>query len=335
MNYRSVAGCVGAAVLTLAGCSNDVGSDVNFSTGADATGGEETGGAASGDDDGGVPDTGGDGGVGGSGDGDTGSMGTDSGGDESTGGGIVEGSACNGVDVIFVVDNTSTMAGEQSRLIAVASSFVNNLNVAIPTATEGFHVGVLTTDDAQFKTTDREGASCGAFESGPWMELGSSFASELACTLNQGIGGQQSRPMDSLTGALSEAALGGGGVHEGFLRDGALLVVVIVTDKEDAPDPVTGAGSAGEPSEWAALVAEAKSFKQNVAVVSVVGHETPNACPPFQWDGTAGAQIADRIIDFSERFPTNEIGDVCALQYGSFFNSAVAPVAAACDNIAQ
>ena len=189
---------------------------------------------------------------------------------------------------------------------------------------------MLTTDDSNFKTTDRENTSCGEFTEGPWMTLGPDFPQELACTLNQGVSGDaDGRPMDSLLGALGE-----NGGHEGFLRDDALLVVVLLTDQEDDSDPVEGGGSMGDPSEWAETLADIKTFKQNVAVFAMVGQPAPNACPPFQWDGNTGAEIATRLIDFAERFPTNIVGDVCALQYNSQFTAAAEPLADACGNIA-
>lgn len=335
MTYRSLAGGVCGGLLLIAACANDVDSDVNFSSTAAATDGDPTnGGSTSGAGDGGGSSPG-DASASGTGDGDGDSGGDDSEGDESTGGPVVDGMPCAGVDVVFVVDNTETMAEEQNRLISVASGFIGDLNAEIPSAAAGgFHVGVLTTDDATFKTTDREGASCGEFAEGPWMSLGPDFAQQLACTLNQGVAGDSDgRPMDSLLGALVDGTASGG-PNEGFLRDDALLVVVVLTDQEDDADPVEGGGSAGEPSEWAEALADLKIFKQNVAVFAVVGHPAPNACPPFQWDGNTGAEIATRIIDFAERFPTNIIGDVCALQYSSQFSAAVDPLADACGNIA-
>ena len=333
MSYRSLAGGICGGLLLISACANDVDSDVNFSSTAAATDGDPTDGAStSGVADGG-DSTPGDASAGGTGGADGDSGGEDSGGEESTGEPVVDGMPCGGVDIVFVVDNSETMAEEQNRLISVASTFVSNLNAAIPSAaTGGFHVGVLTTDDTEFKTTDRDGTSCGEFAEGPWMSPGTGFPQQLACTLNQGVGGDSDgRPMDSLLGALVNAPTGAGG----FMREDALLVVVLVTDQDDASDPVEGGGSMGTPSEWAESLADIKGFKQNVAVFSVVGHPAPNACPPFQWDGSTGAEIATNLIDFTERFPTNIVGDVCALQYSSQFTNAVDPLAEACGNIAQ
>ncbi len=336
MTYRSLAGGICGGLLLIAGCANDVDSDVNFSSTAAATNGDPTDGASTG----GMADGGdsnpGDASAGGTGGADGGSGGEDSGGEESTGEPVVDGMPCGGVDLVFVVDNTETMAEEQNRLISVASTFVSNLNGAIPSAAAGgFHIGVLTTDDADFKTTDRDNSPCGEFATGPWMSPGPDFPQTLACTLNQGVGGDpDGRPMDSLLGALVNAGSASGG-GEGFLRDDALLVVVLVTDQDDAADPVEGGGSMGDPSEWAQSLADIKGFKQNVVVFSMVGHPAPNACPPFQWDGNTGAEIATRLLDFTERFPNNIVGDVCALQYSSQFNAAVDPIADACGNLAQ
>jgi hypothetical protein len=329
-----------AASLCGFGCgSGGEGDTFDFNTGT-ATSPGPTGGPTStaGSDSGGTAaDTGnGPGGTGVDGTSTAGDSG--SGGSEDTGPGVVPGEPCVGVDLIFVIDNSETMAEEQSRLIGSASAWVNQLNTNIPSGVDGFHIGVLTTDDSTFKATDGEGTPCGPYDSGePWIELGANLGTELACALNQGIAGDpDERPIENLLASVDDDALMPGGVHEGFLRDDALLVVVLMTDEEDDIEPATQWGSVGDPAEWADTIAAHKGgFKQNVVVLSLLGHEPPNACPPFQWDGMTGAEIATRLIDFTNRFPAGAVGDVCDLEYNSFLSSVVAGVAAACGNVAS
>ncbi|MCA9704378.1 MAG: VWA domain-containing protein [Myxococcales bacterium] len=240
---------------------------------------------------------------------------------------------CTAVDLLFVVDNSAPMLEEQFRVQGTALAFVQQVQQAIPTLTEDVHVAVITTDDDRFVQPDDTG--CGApYEGGnPWMISSSTvLQAELECALALGEqGSPNERPMDMLLGSLSDDRLAPGGLHSGFLREDALLVVVVVTNEEDEPEPDTDWGSAGDPAGWAAALAERKGgYPGNVVVLSLLGTPKPNACPPFQWDGTLGAQLAERLIEFTESFPQGAVGDICAPEYATFMLGVVPGVAAAC-----
>jgi hypothetical protein len=137
--------------------------------------------------------------------------------------------------------------------------------------------------------------------------------------------------MDMLAAALSDDNLVPGGFHNGFVRENALLVVVVVTNEEDEFEQDTMWGSAGDPGEWAATLAERKGGTAgNVVVLSLLGTPKPNACPDFQWDGTEGAQESPRLIEFTESFPQGAVGDICQPEYATFMLGVVPGVAAAC-----
>ena len=326
-----------AVALVLAGCGGGGDDGFDFNTGG-PTAGTGVNPTTGGTGDGSGSDDAGSGTAASTMDGDGSDTGADSGSDGSGDDGpvVVPGEPCVGVDMIFVIDNSETMAEEQARLIGSASAWVNQVNTNIPSGTEGFHIGVLSTDDSTFKTSDGAGTAC-MFDSGQvWMELGPNLGTELACALSQGIAGDpDERPMENLLDALSDEAIMPGGPHEGFLRDNALLVVVLLTDEEDDIEAVTGWGSPGEPAEWAQTLADRKGgFYQNVVPLSLIGHDPPNACPPFQWDGASGAEIAPRLIELTESFPAGAYGDLCEPEYNTFLTSTVTGVSSACGNVA-
>ncbi len=326
-----------ALALALAGCGGGGDDGFDFNTGGPTagTGVMPTTGATG--DDSGTSDAGTDAGPTTGMDGSDGPADSGSDGSGDDGPMIVPGEPCIGVDMIFVVDNSETMAEEQARLVGSAAAWVNQVNTNIPSGMDGFHIGVLATDDSTFKTTDGVGTAC-AFASGEvWMELGPNLGTELACALAQGIDGDpDERPMDNVLDALSDEALMPEGRHEGFLRDDALLVIVLLTDEEDDLEKVTGWGSSGDPAAWVQTLVDRKGgFHQNVVPLSLIGHEPPNACPPFQWDGASGAEIAPRLIEFTESFPAGAYGDICELEYNTFLSSVVTGVASACGNVAS
>lgn len=257
---------------------------------------------------------------------------------------------CDKVDFLFVIDNSESMADEQDSLVASVPGFIAGIESTL-SEVEGFHVGVISTDEyarnpeecrelgALITQTGGEGSSnmvCGPFaEGGRYMTEADDFDHAFACTAAIGIAGDgNERTVDALLAALSVDANAPGACNEGFIRDDALLVVVLITDEEDDHEMLAGlqiAGSQGHPPDWYQALLDRKGVPENVAILSLVGHDKPNACPDFQWDGFDGAEIATRLIALTEMFDNGFVGDICAPDYDAFFSEAVAVVQTACD----
>jgi hypothetical protein len=239
---------------------------------------------------------------------------------------------CTGIDLLFVVDDSEPMLEEQMRLRAAAPAFVQQVTAAIPTLAEGINLGVITTDDELL--VQGNAMPCGPYEGGNNWMLGAStlLATELDCALDVGVtGSPDERPMEMLLASLSDEHLMPGGFHDGFLRESALLVIVLVTNEEDEYEKETEWGSIGNPPEWVGAIAARKGgWEHDVVVLSLLGIEKPNACPEFQWDGTEGAQVSPRLIEFTQAFPQGAVGDACAEDYGPFLQGVVPGVVAAC-----
>ncbi len=239
---------------------------------------------------------------------------------------------CTAVDILFVVDNSEPMLEEQMRLRAAANNFVTMVQGAILTLTSDINIGVVTTDDELLVTANE--VPCMYEGANNWMVSSSlTLATELECALTLGVAGSPNeRPMDMLLGSLSDENLAPGGPHNGFLREEALLVVVLVTNEEDEFEKDTSWGSAGDPPEWVASLADRKGgHTNNVVVLSLLGIEPPNACD-LPWNGTDGAQSAPRLAEFTESFPQGAVGDICEQEYATFLLGVVPGVAGACAN---
>lgn len=185
------------------------------------------------------------------------------------------------VDILFVIDNSGSMAEEQARLARNFPAFV----AALDGMGAEYRIGITTTDVTHrgckdYDTTPEDGAlvlrSCtdavaaGAFEFNdldaayactdqcklggeqlrvgagvdgevhPWLEniggvtnlpAGVAVADAFACYGPQGIDGCGfESPLEAMRLAISKAREDGG---SGFLRDEALLSVVMVTDETD------------------------------------------------------------------------------------------------------
>jgi hypothetical protein len=149
----------------------------------------------------------------------------------------------------------------------------------------------------------------------------------FSCAAQVGIGGAPNeRPIDGIRGALDPANAGPGGCNEGFLRDDALLVVVIITDEDDVPVPFSQeTGSAGDPEDWYEEIVAAKGgVESNIVMLSIVAPEDLVGC-----EGLEAA--AQRVPELTKMFTHGFLGSVCAETYDPFFEEAVSVIESACD----
>ncbi|MEM6993583.1 MAG: hypothetical protein AAF721_23925 [Myxococcota bacterium] len=253
----------------------------------------------------------------------------------------LQSSGCPAVDLLFVIDNSGSMGDEQLNLAASFPGFIDGISDLLGPATD-YHVGVVTTDAYEWNApecqslgglTVRTGgdlssaAACGPFASGRnFMTVDDDLDQAFSCAARVGIDGAGiERPMEALQGALLDPMEVNGACNQGFLRDDALLVVVLITDEEDAGD------SLGDPTDWYDTVLDAKGGDEDaVVMLSLIGHDKPNECIAAQWTGMMGAEIAPRLLAFTGLFEHGIVGDVCAADYGAFFADAVEGIADAC-----
>ncbi len=277
------------------------------------------------------------------------------GGDGGMGGDSSSDAGCKKVDLLFVIDNSGSMADEQSNLAASFPSFITAMRQELAD-TNGYNVGVISSDayagdfscslqDGVLITrtagADASNANCGPFMSGGrYMNETDDLETKFGCVAKIGTSGDgNERPMTALSAALSPGLAGPGGCNEGFLRDDALLVVIIITDEEDdhevdgcmqEPQP----GSSGDPNGWFQAVIAAKGGDESkVVVLSLVGPAEQPQCPALDKcnGGIDGAEVATRIIEFTSMFTYGFVGPICE-PYGPFFLEAIGVIKSACDD---
>ncbi len=275
---------------------------------------------------------------------------------------------CDKIDFVFVIDNSSSMADEQQNLVEAVPGFVDAMRTALPTV-KSFRVGVVDTDSYPGLGTlenpvdgcPTEGVDCsacdyqlGAFLDKPesaadpasscnfstgaaYMEgAAESFPDEFACAA---IVGTQGNPVEQQLGALTAsvdpANSGAGACNEGFVRDDALLVFLLITDEEDdhTDAPAPQGGSNGEPGDWHDQLVVAKNGKStNVVALGLIGGSPRFAdCTALSADGK-GAEQSTRLRMFFDMFETHFEGSVCASGYDAFFDDALTKVAEGCMN---
>ena len=137
--------------------------------------------------------------------------------------------------------------------------------------------------------------------------------------------------MDAMLVTLSDTNDGPGECNEGFIRDEALLVIVIITDEWDGPGDPEGSSSAGDPDSWYEAVVEAKGgISQNAVALALINYtadadEDPSPFDTY-FDGTT-------IKAFTDRFEENGfVGGICEADYGPIFQAAIGVIDTACEN---
>ena len=165
------------------------------------------------------------------------------------------------VDLLFVIDDSSSMADKQTNLAANFPNLINVLN-AIPGGLPNVHIGVVTTD---MGTKGAEvgvpglaigqigaGGCAGTGKSGNLQTSGAPVTGTFISDIKQTDGSRVKNYTGNLDSVFSQmarvgaggcgfeqpleamkAALSGNAANAGFLRPDAILAVVFLTDEDD------------------------------------------------------------------------------------------------------
>jgi len=139
------------------------------------------------------------------------------------------------LDLLFVVDNSSSMADEQALLERNFPRFMNVLET-VEGGLDSVHIGVISTDDSAFR-----GARCPQLNGNAFIKdvedergdrvrnYSGTLQEAFTCAALVGTGGSDwSRPLE-----MARAALEPSGPNADFVRDGAFLGLVFITDEDD------------------------------------------------------------------------------------------------------
>jgi len=180
---------------------------------------------------------------------DGGGSGPDSGGGPNEFADAAPPEACERMDILFVIDNSGSMSEEQGNLIANFPGFATLIDGYITQAGDAldYRIAVTTAGrDVTYNITVpgfptipfTEAGDNGEFRRGcglprPWIERGDADVSgTFSCIANVGTSGPGAEmPLLGLEWSLNQRVLDG--TNAGFLRDDALLAVVMITDQDD------------------------------------------------------------------------------------------------------
>lgn len=277
---------------------------------------------------------------------------------------------CTKMDVLFIVDDSGSMAEEQSNLATNFPRFVEVLDAYRTETGEplDYRLGVTTTGTdittrisfppsfplppMEISEEGPEGqllSGCGMTR--PWIERSDGdVASTFSCLAQVGTSGSGvEMPLYALELALTERMVDG--TNAGFLREDALLAVVILTDENDCSrlddpieimieDPLSGGGTAAadecdpanpmiEPvARFLGVVDTAKGDRGRWASAVIAG-PGPGTCSSEFGD----AQEATRLKDFVSMAGDNAVfSSICDGDLSSSLMRAIETFQAACES---
>ena len=164
------------------------------------------------------------------------------------------GSVIRDLDVLFVVDNSNSMRDAQAALVANFPAFTNVLN-SLEGGLPNLHIGVISTnvgagpggiagcenngDNGLLQNTPRGACEVPSdryindianSDGGRTKNYSGSLTDSFSCIAELGESGCGfEQPLESMRRALN----GSNSQNQGFLRDNAMLAVIVVTDEDD------------------------------------------------------------------------------------------------------
>ncbi len=332
-----MAGLAVAAAAAIA-CSDPGGMRANRDAGAGGSGGGAGASGVGGQAGGGAGGQGGSSGAGGSGALDAGEgMGGGPGADGGVGSGGDGGALaamCKRVDIVFSIDDSSSMSEEQEVMgTIIFPAFAKKLLEIAPNL-EDFRVGVMDAcpKPANFHTRGL-GGEC-MFQSGkPWMDSKSTkLVDEFACVgaidsndVECSGSNDDEQPASTIATSLEAPWHAPGGPNEGFLRDNAILVAIAMTDEDEQPVPKATA------QEVYDRLVKIKGDVRKVVFLGIGGQTKCNG----PYGSAKDAQVLKEVTALFEAQSRGVFWDICAGSFEEGLAKAIAAIKGACDELCK
>ncbi|MGH1342508.1 MAG: hypothetical protein ACRBN8_13190 [Nannocystales bacterium] len=250
-------------------------------------------------------------------------------------------SGCQGIDFLFVIDNSGSMTQQQTQLLASFSGFIDAIQTSLENV-DSYHVGVVTSDNYGGNApgcntigdlvTQTAGFGSSASVCGPFAG-GQRFATDeddlelvFPCIAQVGTTGSPiEQPVTATVAALDPANAEPGACNEGFIREDAILVVVLVTDDPPFDFDMDDAHPDTDTSGWFDAVVAAKGG--DVESVVMIGFV------PLDPAATCTFGTSPNLIGFVEEFGEQGVlASICEPDYAPIFASSIETIETTCDN---
>lgn len=244
---------------------------------------------------------------------------------------------CRKMDVVFVVDDSGSMGGAQTKLKANFPRMVDTLNAY---KTKGgddldYRLAVTSTDTSRsdFTRGGRGGfvtvpaTSCDPGGTRAWLErTDANVANAFGCRAGLGTGGSATeKPLDGLVMSLTDRAAD---QNKTFLRDDALLAFFILTDEEDY-------STSNTPQQTIQKLDQLKKVRGRWAGAVIAGQKSGSCTTPGHSAGQAPKlhQLVDGAADPATGKNNVIWRTICQENYDTAVKDALDTFTVACKNI--
>jgi hypothetical protein len=261
----------------------------------------------------------------------------------SGGDGQPQDQGCAKMDILFIVDDSGSMSEEQTNLAQNFPKFIGVLDSYMTSGGQplDYHVGLTTTsltdgappipipiplpinlgDDGAL----RNKSSCGMTR--PWIErTDSNPAMQFSCVAQVGTDGSgQEQPLNGARLALTDRI--SDGKNAGFVRDDALLAIIMLTDEDDQSGDPKNSGSSPLPvDDFIKTFDTVKNGHDRWATAAIAG---PTDC----MSAFGSAQEAVRLKEFVMKSGSQAVfSSICDGDLAKSLDEALHTFKAACES---
>lgn len=252
---------------------------------------------------------------------------------------FIQNSVSKKVDILFVVDNSGSMAGDQEKLSREFTNFISNIKDS------NYRIGLITTDvdSIGFEDTPGYHGNLAVIE-----KTGKKFISSedsnpdelfaklilrdetLACELDNPdtCASYRERPLHAVKQAMRKKD----DINAGFFRDSASLVIMIITDEDESPNVDDEYFEASGLVEKIDEIFEGKKETLAFSIAILEGDQAcfdeqelhPTTGPGAVSYGIRVGELADLTGGFKVNICNEDFGQDVE-KIGSFVNSAFLP----------
>lgn len=207
----------------------------------------------------------------------------------------------NKVDILFVIDNSGSMAYEQKSMASRVRNFLDVIKGL------DWQAAVTTTDPSNSTYGDGRLVSMKGLSNTYILKSSMDEATSrtvLSNTLQRSETGSGSEQGIYATYRTIERSLAGPGIYKDFIREGAQLAVVEISDEDESAN-----GLKNDPSNLIKLIQSSFNGQKAFSFHSIIARPGDTKCLSGE-----GATAGFRLEQMS-KLTGGMVGDVCALDY--------------------
>jgi len=250
---------------------------------------------------------------------------------------------CRKVDFLFAIDNSGSMSAQQVQLLNSFQGFIDAIQASLEDTVDSYHVAVVTSDNyagnapgcqtigdvvSQTAGSQSLGQVCTPFDEGyRFATEQDDLSVKFPCMAQIGTSGSFiEQPVTAIVAALDPAKAGSGECNEGFLRDDAILVIVILTDDPPYNGDFDDAHPMTDTTGWYPAVLEAKNGDPEAMVVIGFIPWNDISCVPLSLE-------SPNLIGFVDAFGKQGVkASICEPDFGPIFAQTVETIVTTCEN---